>query len=204
VRAGGVVTGKGIGEDGKHRAEHDAGEVASDLLLPPPALLQRDGVEGAALFGGDEGNAAENEQEQPQCMVGGEIARIEQIGSAARKTEDLAEIDFKEILCWRQGALPVESPEPAIGEDAPAERAACDVFGAPKICRICDDGMPSSPWSLSRPSTGRSSGLAQRLDSRMHRPCWKRCHCALPCARCICSESANSSASGTSLRPVAD
>jgi hypothetical protein len=91
---------------------------------------------------GKEGGPAEQGREQledvraPDGIVGEGVGPlVEQIGSAARAIEHLPEIDLEKVLRDRQGALEVEPPVAAVGEDAPAQAAGGHVVHPAQVAQ---------------------------------------------------------------------
>lgn len=89
---------------------------------------------------GDKGRTAEEQHEELESMltpslVTGECvgAPIEKIGFAARQIENLAKVDFEEILCDRERPFEIEAPVPPVGEHAPSEAAFGHVIDATEI-----------------------------------------------------------------------
>jgi len=116
------------------------GAVASDFCFPLFAVPQSELMEGLAAVVGQKGVAAKDDREQLEnvaapCVVFGEDVRplVEEVALAAWQAQDLAEVDFQEILADRQRAPEIQAPMPAAGEDAPAQPAVCYVVNAAQV-----------------------------------------------------------------------
>ena len=115
---------------------------------------------------GKESFAPEDEHEHLQPVVPLGFGEGEQAVIVSREIKERCEIDFEKLLRDRPGALIVEPPPGAIGENAPAEFAGGQVIHTPKIAKHLGRGR----GLLSRLPERRSSGRPQRFDSTTARP----------------------------------
>ena len=128
--------GDGVGEVGKDLLEDDPGQVLGDPFLIEAAFVERAPVEGP-LVGRirQEGLAPEHEGEDLEPMAARSGVEREQAVVAARQVQDRRQIDLEELFGDRERALPVETPVPPVGQDAPAQPAVRQIVGPAQIAQ---------------------------------------------------------------------
>ena len=143
----GIGLGQAIGQLGEHLVEHLVGQVVSDARFPLLALLQGDRVEAGTRFRGQERLPPEQDDEQLEgvATLGGHrlfvaAAPIEQVQFAARQVEGLAEVDLQEVFGDRQGALEIEPPAAAVGQDPPTQPAFGNVVDPAQVAQHLGGG----------------------------------------------------------------
>lgn len=127
----------GSGKPWKQLIENPFTEVLGDLAFPLPAFGQGDGMEAAIIriaWLWQEGFAPEEQEEGAQVMyLGCTVPGGEQFGVDAGDVRQRAEIELQELLRTRARTLPVQAPQPAIGQDAPAHGAIGSDLGAAEV-----------------------------------------------------------------------
>ena len=105
---------------------------------------------------GHESLAPEHEGEDFEPVRPARLVEREQAAVMARHAEDGGEVDLEELLGDRAGALPVEPPATALGENAPAQLAAGDVVDPPQVAKHLRRGRgllpPGTRLPVERPA----------------------------------------------------
>ena len=93
-------------------------------------------MEGAFVGrAGQEGLAPEDQRKQPERVAALRRAEGEEAFVVAGEIEDRREIDLEELFGHRPGALVVEPPACAVGENTPTERARREIVDASQIAQ---------------------------------------------------------------------
>ena len=126
--------GDGAGKVGKDLSEDQAGEAGGHPLLMEAAFLDGALVKRPLVGGvGQEGVPPEHQCEQPQPMAAATAVEGEQAVVVAGQVEHGGQVEFEELFRDGEGALVVETPLPAVGQDAPAQPARCEIVDAPQV-----------------------------------------------------------------------
>ena len=201
MRVGGIQARR-VGEK---LDEHEVGQVPRDPRLPVPALVEREKMEGAAIGRAlDKGGMAENQGEDAEPMRALRLVALgEQVGEPGN-IEQAREVDLEIFFGARFGALVVEPPQPAIGQDAPLDAAVGERLGARQVAEDLARrdlalvvALPACLWSRGR--AGGPSACSRRSPRRGGKPCPSR---SRRTRLRLASASGSSSMSGTSERPL--
>ena len=112
----------GPGKLRKDLAEDQSGKIGADAFLVKLAFLDGTLVERPRISrSSNESLPPENEYEHLKPMVPLGFGEGKQAVIVAREIEKRREVDFKELLRDGPGALVIESPPCAVGEEAPAQ-----------------------------------------------------------------------------------
>ena len=130
-----------------------------------PALVERPLVQGARVGGaGEKRFPAEEEDEQFQPMAALGFGEREEVLVVAGEVEDGRKVNLEELLRDGPGALVVEPPARAIGEDAPAKISGSQVVHAPQVAEHLSRGCDPLPLASGAAVEGPKPALG--LDHR--------------------------------------
>ena len=114
-----------------------------------PAFFQRPLVQRARVgVAGEERFPTEEQDEQLQTVTALGFGECEQVLVVAGKVEQRGKVDLEELFRDGPGALEIEPPARAIGQDAPAKMAGREIVHASQIAKHLGGGRDSlSPAS---------------------------------------------------------
>ena len=129
-------SGNGTGKFWEDLLEDQSGKTGRNPFLVKPAFLNGALVERPWVSRpSKESFAPKDEHEHLQPVIPLGFGEGEQAVIVSREIKKRCEIDFEKLLRNRPGALIVEPPPGAIGENAPAEFAGGQVIHTPKIAK---------------------------------------------------------------------
>ncbi len=121
---------------GEKPDEHEVGKVARDPLLPVPPLIEGEQVEATAIGPQlDERGAAEHERENAEPVVARALVALGQQVGERGSIDQARQVDLEIFLQARLGALVVEPPQPAVGENAPLNAPVGERLGARQVAK---------------------------------------------------------------------
>jgi len=130
-----VAAGQRVGQLRKDVVEHALAQVLRHFFFVQPGFVQGMGVEAAARVVpglGQEGVAAEEDEEQAQRCVGGKVVGL--AGDAGQGQRG-GQVQFKKLLGAGAGVLPVKPPDGTVGEQAPLDGAVGHHVGPAEVAQ---------------------------------------------------------------------